>query len=1043
MSDMIQTADERRVAPRDVGKYLAQIAIVFAVQFAAGKLAEVLPIINSGGVGPVWPASGIALAALLLFGYQVWPGVAAGAFFLAFLSPIPYITAVVYAAGTTLAALTAVLLLRRVVNFCTSLSRLRDALGMIVFGAFGSSIVGASIGVSVLYASHVRGWSGFGSAWLIYWLGDSMGVLLVTPLVLTFPTLLRIRPRVRIAEFAALLLLLTVACFIVFGDLPLIPVRLNVLAFAVLPFVMWSAIRFGVSGATLSTLFIAIIATAETAVGSGPFAQNTPFTNAILLDVFFAVLSVSGMTLAAVIAEREQAEREREELVRKQAAMEARLRLATIVESSDDAIIGKDMDEIITDWNNGAERLYGYSAGEVIGRSISFLMPHDPCGDFPEIMAKLRQGDTIIHHETARQRKDGARIEVSLTMSPIKDTEGRILGASVIGRDITERKRAEEALRESEERFRLAAQAGKMFAYEWDAATDVILRSAEAAQILGIDQAAHITGQQILAKVHPGDRESLRAAVAELSPEKPNLQVSYRMVRPDSTVIWVERNSRAHFDEQGRMLRIIGMVADVTERKQAEERLREYEKAVEGSEEMIAVVDREYRYLIANRKFLNLRNMTREQVVGHLADEVLNKGVFEASVKEKLDECFQGRVVRYEMKYTYPELGERDVFVSYFPIEGATGIDRVACILQDITDRKRAEEALSKSEERLRLAAQAGKMYAYEWDVATDVTVRSEEYANILGLTGVTTSETHHQFSSRVHAEDRAKFNAAVANLTPENPTTKISYRSLRPDGAVIWLEKSGRAFFDAQGRMLRMIGIVADITERKRGEEALSGVSRRLIEAQEQERTRISRELHDDIGQRLALLTIALEHLQQNPPNLSEVRSRMGELGKQTSEIATDIQSLSHELHSSRLEYLGITAAMRAFCKEFAEQQKVDIDFKTHGLPTAVPPDISLCLFRVLQEALHNSAKHSGVRYFEVQLWGKSSEIHLTVSDSGSGFDREVAKAGRGLGLISMEERLKLLNGTFSIESQPKSGTTIHACVPLSSGADSMRAAG
>jgi signal transduction histidine kinase len=168
-----------------------------------------------------------------------------------------------------------------------------------------------------------------------------------------------------------------------------------------------------------------------------------------------------------------------------------------------------------------------------------------------------------------------------------------------------------------------------------------------------------------------------------------------------------------------------------------------------------------------------------------------------------------------------------------------------------------------------------------------------------------------------------------------------------------------------------------------------------------------------------------------------------MGELRKQTSEIATDIQSMSHELHSSRLEYLGLTAAMRAFCKEFGEQQKVEIDFKTHDLPTPVPPDVSLCFFRVLQEALHNSAKHSGVRYFEVQLWGTSSEIHLTVSDSGSGFDREVAKASRGLGLISMEERLTLVNGTFSIESQPKCGTTVHARVPLSSVTDSMRAAG
>jgi len=217
----------------------------------------------------------------------------------------------------------------------------------------------------------------------------------------------------------------------------------------------------------------------------------------------------------------------------------------------------------------------------------------------------------------------------------------------------------------------------------------------------------------------------------------------------------------------------------------------------------------------------------------------------------------------------------------------------------------------------------------------------------------------------------------------------------------------------------------------------ALASVSGRLIEAQEQERSRIARELHDDIGQRLALLTMKIGQFQQSPPNSSEFPSRVGELQKQTSEIAADVQSLSHELHSSQLQFLGIAAAMRGFCREFGEQQKMEIDFKIRDLPTPLSPEISLCFFRVLQEALHNSAKHSGVRYFEVELWGTSDEIHLTVSDSGAGFDINAVKSSRGLGLISMQERLKLLKGTLSIESQLQRGTTIHAHVPFSSEKD------
>jgi signal transduction histidine kinase len=151
----------------------------------------------------------------------------------------------------------------------------------------------------------------------------------------------------------------------------------------------------------------------------------------------------------------------------------------------------------------------------------------------------------------------------------------------------------------------------------------------------------------------------------------------------------------------------------------------------------------------------------------------------------------------------------------------------------------------------------------------------------------------------------------------------------------------------------------------------------------------------------------------------------------------------LSHQLHSAKLQYLGIALAMRGFCQEFAKQQKVEIDFEAHDLPSPLSPDISLCLFRVLQEALHNSAKHSGVRQSEVRLWGTSDEIHLTVKDSGAGFDREAAKASPGLGLISMGERLKLVKGTISINSQPKRGTTIHARVPFASIRTFAQAAG
>ena len=365
-------------------------------------------------------------------------------------------------------------------------------------------------------------------------------------------------------------------------------------------------------------------------------------------------------------------------------------------------------------------------------------------------------------------------------------------------------------------------------------------------------------------------------------------------------------------------------------------------------------------------------------------------------------------------------------------------------LAHDVTERVRAERALRESEERLRLATQLGRMYAYEWDAATDILIRSAEVTNFLGCKGQQARTSRQELLSKVHPEDRAKFIASVAERTPENPNSRLTYRMLQPDGSIVWVEKTARAFFDSSGKLLRTIGIVADITERKLAEEVLSTVSRRLIAAQETERTRIARDLHDHIGQQLTLLAIGLEKLKQAlPTSLTEPRKRAQEAQKQVADLSCDVHSLSHELHSFKLDYLGMVAAMKSFCEELAERQKVEIDFSHEHIPTAVPQQISLCLFRVLQEALRNAAKHSGARHFEVKLEGTSDALDLVIHDSGSGFDPAAALNGRGLGLTSMQERMKLVDGELSITSHLKRGTTIRARVPFSAMQNVVAAAG
>ncbi len=350
------------------------------------------------------------------------------------------------------------------------------------------------------------------------------------------------------------------------------------------------------------------------------------------------------------------------------------------------------------------------------------------------------------------------------------------------------------------------------------------------------------------------------------------------------------------------------------------------------------------------------------------------------------------------------------------------------------SEHSRAEQKIRDSEERMHLAHQVARMGAFDWNIQKGVNLWSPELEALYGLTPGSFGKTLSAFENLVHPDDRARVRHLIELCLKNRRAEDGEWRTVWPDGSVHWLAGRSQLFTDGSGEPLRLIGIVSDITERKRAEEALAGMSRKLIEAHEQERTRIARELHDDINQRLALLAVELETLLQEHPDMVEVLHRVHTIRQQTLELSADVQALSHELHSSKLEYLGAVAGMKSWCKEFSERHKIQIAFHSAEVPRSLPQEIALCLFRVLQESVHNAVKHSGASAIEVQLQADPGGIRLIVRDSGCGFDLNAAMQGHGLGLTSMQERVRLVNGNIEIQSMPMVGTTIHVRVPFAS---------
>ena len=591
----------------------------------------------------------------------------------------------------------------------------------------------------------------------------------------------------------------------------------------------------------------------------------------------------------------------------------------------------------------------------------------------------------------------------------------------------------------SQERLRSALLAGNSVIWDMDVNTGHIYWFGDLATMFGIaSDIKTVKLGDFYRYVHHEDRQRVAEAVNNARESHTPYETEFRIVHENGMVRWVNATGEFRYTKKGEAFRMVGLAMDITERCLTEQALRiseeKFRRVVEHIGDAVIADDAEGRIIFANDRFLDLFGFRREQLP-ELRIEYLVTPEFRDAVIDCHRRRLRGESVPTHFEYEGVRTdGSRLWFeVDVVPITDSDGtISGTQSAMRNITQRRRAEQALRESEERFRLVANTAPVMIWMRDTDNLCAYVNQTWLDFTGRRFA--AELGMGWTHGIHPEDVESCLEQSADSFERRAPVEVQYRLKRHDGEYRWIFDIGVPRFESDGTFAGYIGSCIDITERKLAEDALATIGRRLIEAHEEERTRIGRELHDDVNQKLALLAVELDRWADTTTRSEGIRELVQRAQVRITNIAKDVQHLSHRLHSSKLEYLGLAKAAGSFCNELAQQNRVQIRFSHEGLPPSIPKEISVCVFRVLQEALQNAVKHSGVTVFSVALRGTSDWVDLTVTDQGRGFDHEDTLTQAGLGLISMRERLQLVDGDLTVKSRPGIGTTIHARVPLPS---------
>ncbi|MEY2525754.1 MAG: hypothetical protein QOE73_525, partial [Verrucomicrobiota bacterium] len=767
--------------------------------------------------------------------------------------------------------------------------------------------------------------------------------------------------------------------------------------------------------------------------------------------------------------------------------------LAEVSAASSDyiALIGRDFRYQFV--NDAYLKARGRHLDDMIGRHMKEIVGQERFEQLgrPQVEACLR-GEEVESFEWTDFRSD-LRCFLHVKVAPQREPDGTISGAVMSGRDITGGHEAEQALRESEERFRELAENVDDLFWLTDLQHEKILYISPAYErIWGRTRASLMASPRSWREgLHPEDRERILALLSEGHPRgTPGL--TFRIVRPDGSLRWIHSREFPVKDADGEVVRVAGIVEDITERKRVElaldERLRFETLLTELSAAFAnlpaTAVDREIDKWLQNLvEFLDLDRaifdqvgedgMTLSRSHSHTVRGIDTRPLDVANDQTPwiTEQLLRGNTVKWSRvpedipkeasreKEFAGRIGAKSVLSIPVCIGGAVicavsftsmrnyrdwsdemvaRLHLVGEIFANAIARKRAEETLFRREAELNEAQRLASIGSWEWDILDDDVTCSNEVRRIYGFEREDQNSPDRAFSEFVHPGDRARRSAAVDAALNGGSPYNLEFRIIRPDKSVRFVHSRGRLIHDEAGKPVRMLGMTQDITERKRAakelEEAnhqLRLLSRRLFDAHEEERRHLARELHDEIGQALTAAKINLQSITGNggSTHLTRLQETIAILDR----LLGQVRKISLDLRPSMLDDLGLVPALRSLLDQQGRRASVAVRFSAENMPEKLDPEIQTTCFRIAQEAITNVLRHAHATRVDVDLRRENGKVGLLIRDNGIGFDTESAQGQNvGLGLIGIKERAALIGGHAKIISSPDKGTTIEVILPL-----------